>query len=123
MAGHPLISVIDDDASLRRAIVSLVRSLGYTAHGFASAEEFLDAKEEVQSNCIITDIQMPGMSGIELKEALDKRGLVTPVIMITARTEPPLLARALSSGAAGLLRKPFEADAFVQCLEKALAPS
>jgi FixJ family two-component response regulator len=120
---QPIISVIDDDASLRRAIVALVRSLGHIAHGFASAEEFLDAEADTRSDCIITDIQMPGMSGIDLKEALDRRGLQTPVIMITARTEAPLLARAMSSGAAGLLRKPFEAEAFVQCLEQALSPA
>jgi FixJ family two-component response regulator len=121
MSGDPLISVIDDDASLRRAIVALVRSLGYQASGHPSAEAFLDSNEVGTSSCIITDIQMPGMDGIELKQTLDSRASTVPVIMITARSEEALLARARASGAACLLRKPFEPDVFVDCLDRALA--
>jgi FixJ family two-component response regulator len=121
VSNDQLISVIDDDASLRRAIVSLVRSLGYDASGHASAEDFLATDECDRSKCIITDIQMPGMSGIDLKRILDIRHSRVPVIMITARTEEALLERARASGAAYLLRKPFEADVFAECLERAVA--
>ncbi|BAK65748.1 response regulator receiver protein [Sphingobium sp. SYK-6] len=121
MTAHhpPLIAVIDDDASLRRAIVSLLRSEGYGAEGYSSAETFLDATE-THPDCVISDIHMPGLSGLDLKAALDRRGLAVPVILITARTEPALIDRADACGAAGLLLKPFEADTLISCLDRTL---
>ncbi|SUS03375.1 DNA-binding response regulator, LuxR family [uncultured Defluviicoccus sp.] len=116
---EPLISIIDDDDSLRAALVGLVRSLGYKASEFASAEEFLAAAPA--SACIVTDIQMPGISGIDLKNELVRKGDATPVIMITARAEPGLEQRARASGASCFLRKPFEASDLVSCIESALA--
>jgi len=117
----PLIAIIDDDASLRTALVGLVRSLGYRATGFGSAEEFLAADNPAESACIVTDIQMPGLSGIELKHRLSQDGCTAPVIMITARTEQGLRDRAFASGAVCVLQKPFAAEALIACLEKALA--
>lgn len=117
--GH-LISIIDDDASLRGALVRLVRSLGYGARGFASAEDFLRNGTGHGFACVITDIQMPGMSGIELKRHLAAEGCPLPVIMITARAEREIEEQARASGAVCFLRKPFEADVIVRCLEKAL---
>jgi FixJ family two-component response regulator len=100
--------------------VALVRSAGYDARGFTCAEEFL-ASGEVQSfACVITDIQMPGMSGIELKQQLAASQNAVPVIMITARHDPDLEGRALASGAACFLRKPFDADVLIGCVESAL---
>ncbi len=116
----PLISIIDDDDSLRSAIVALVRSAGYDAWGFASAEEFLGCGAIQNFACIITDIQMPGMSGIELKQHLTASQCEVPVIMITARHELGLEEKATASGAACFLRKPFEADVLIGCLERAL---
>jgi FixJ family two-component response regulator len=116
----PLISVIDDDDSMRKAVVALVRSAGYAAQGFASAKEFLASGSVARFACIITDIQMPGMSGIELKHHLTASQSSMPVIMITARHDPELEGKALASGAAAFLRKPFEADALIRCLESAL---
>ncbi len=117
----PLIAIIDDDASLRTALVGLVRSLGYRATGFGSAEEFLAANKAGESACIVTDIQMPGLSGIELKLRLTQDGCAAPVIMITARTEQGLRDRAFASGAVCVLQKRFAAEALIACLEKALA--
>lgn len=117
---QPLISIIDDDDSLRVALVGLVRSLGYRASGFASAEDFLAAASARESACIVTDIQMPGLSGIDLKLRLTADGWAAPVIMITARTEQTLRERAFASGAVCVLQKPFAAEALVACLEKAL---
>jgi len=117
----PLIAIIDDDASLRTALVGLVRSLGYRATAFGSAEEFLAADKAGESACIITDIQMPGLSGIDLKLRLTLDGNPAPVIMITARTEQGLRDRAFASGAVCVLQKPFAAEALIACLEKALA--
>lgn len=121
MADEKLISIIDDDASLRTALVGLVRSLGYRASGFASAEAFLAAGEAPHSACVVTDIQMPGLSGIDLKHKLVADGCAAPVIMITARTEADLHERARASGAHCVLKKPFAPDALIDCLERALA--
>lgn len=118
--GLPLISIIDDDESMRVAIGRLVRSLGYAERGFASAEQFLERRLDESLVCIITDIQMPGMSGIELKKHLNALSCHLPVIMITARQEPGLEETALACGATCFLRKPFKAEALVGCLEKAL---
>jgi FixJ family two-component response regulator len=115
-----LISIIDDDDSMRSALVALVRSAGYEARGFASAVEFLNSGTVQSFACIVTDIQMPRMSGIELKEYLTASRLPVPVIMITARHDPGLEDAAKASGAACFLRKPFEADVLIRCLEDAL---
>ena len=113
-----LISIIDDDDSMRSAIVALLRSAGYDAHGFASAEEFLGCGKVQRFACIVADIQLPRMSGIELKQYLAACQSPVPVIMITAHHQ--LEERALASGAISFLHKPFEADALIGCLERAL---
>ena len=114
------VGVIDDDDPFRIALVDLLGSLGYGAHGYASADEFVAAGGEGSCDCIVTDIHMPGMSGIDLKLLLSARGSKMPVIMITARADSGLESRALASGAVCLLRKPFESAALTHCLEKAL---
>ena len=115
-----MISVVDDDAAVRDMLVSLVRSLGYDARAFPSAEEFLASDDFGRFTCTITDIYMPGMNGFELKERLDERNSSLPVIMITAHTEPYLEERAISSGALCLLRKPFEVEVLISCIERAM---
>jgi FixJ family two-component response regulator len=100
--------------------MALMRSEGYEARSFASAEEFLGSGEVASFACIITDIQMPGMSGIELKQHLSTIQCPVPVIMITARHDADLEGRALASGAVCFLRKPFDADALIHCLGNAL---
>ena len=120
MSREPLIAVIDDDEPFRTALVESLCSLGYRARGFSSAEEFFAASGESSCDCVITDIHMPGMSGLDLQRLLMARDLRVPVIMITARAEPGLEARAAASGAVCLLRKPFGADALIGCLEKVL---
>jgi len=117
---EPLIAVIDDDEPFRTALVESLCSLGYRARGFASAEEFFAASGESSCDCVITDVHMPGMSGLDLQRLLVTRDWRVPVIMITARGEPGLEAKAVASGAVCLLRKPFGADALIGCLEKAL---
>ena len=120
MSSEPLIAVIDDDEPFRTALVESLCSLGYLAHGFASAEELFAASGESSCDCVITDIHMPGMSGLDLQGLLMARDRRVPVIMITARGEPGLEARVAASGAVCLLKKPFGADALIGCLEKAL---
>lgn len=121
MAARNFIAVIEDDSSLRAALEALLRSLGYRAAGFDSAEAFLQSRDPEIVDCVITDVQMGGMSGIELKRRLSALRSDVPVIMITARTEAALLERARSSGAFCLLSKPFEAGRLADCLERALA--
>jgi FixJ family two-component response regulator len=116
----PLIAVIDDDQSFQAALVELLCSLAYEVRGFASAEEFAAAGMADPYACIITDIHMPGMSGFDLKRLLASRGCRVPLIMVTAGTDPGLEGKAMSRGAIGLLRKPFEASALIGCLERAL---
>ena len=113
------IAVIDDDDSFRVALVESLQSLGYDASGFVSAEQFVAGGGEGSSDCVITDIQMPGMSGFDLKKLLVARGSAIPVIMITARAGVDLEVKAAASGALCLLRKPFETDALIDCLERA----
>jgi FixJ family two-component response regulator len=120
VSSEPLIAVIDDDEPFRTALVESLCSLGYRARGFASAEEFFAASGESSCDCVITDVHMPGMSGLDLLRLLVARDRRVPVIMITARGDPGLEARAAASGAVCLLRKPFGADALIGYLEKAL---
>ena len=120
MSKEHLIAVIDDDAPFRAALVESLLSLEYKAKGFTSAEEFILEDRQVACNCVITDIHMPGMSGLDLKRRLTNLGSAVPVIMITARTESDLEARAVASGAVCLLRKPFDIEALLKCLKKAL---
>jgi FixJ family two-component response regulator len=117
---EPLIAVIDDDEPFRTALIESLCSFGYTARGFESAEHFIATDEQAPCDCIVTDIHMPGMSGLDLKRLLIDRGSLTPVILITARAEPGLEDRAISAGAIGLLQKPFKSDVLISCLEKAL---
>ena len=100
--------------------VGLVRSLGLEGRGYASAEAFLDSGDAKRFAAVITDIQMPGMSGIELKQHLAGRHCKLPVIMITARPDPSLEEKALAAGASAFLRKPFEASVLISRLGDAL---
>lgn len=117
---EPVVAVIDDDEPFRTALVQSLHSLGYGVRGFATADEFAAVHGESACDCVITDIHMPGMSGLGLKRLLTARDCRVPVIMITARTEPELEARVAASGAFCLLTKPFETNTLVGHLERAL---
>ena len=115
-----LIAVIDDDESFRLALVDSLGSLGYGARGFASAEEFIALEADASCSCVITDIHMPGMSGLDLARILTTRRRGVPVVMVTARSDLGIDARAAANGAICLLRKPFNTEALIDCFEKAL---
>jgi FixJ family two-component response regulator len=117
---EPRVAVIDDDDPFRVALVESLDSLAYRTCAYASADEFISAAGETSCDCVVTDIHMPGMSGIDLKLLLAARGSKMPVIMITARSDPELEAKAMASGAICLLRKPFDSAALVHCLDLAL---
>ncbi len=115
-----LIALIDDDEPFRVALVDSLLSLGYEARGFASAEEFMTADEQIAWGCVITDIHMPGMSGFDLKRKLGELRSEIPVIMITAWNDANLEAKVAASGAVCFLRKPIETPALLKCLKTAL---
>jgi FixJ family two-component response regulator len=114
------IAVIDDDESFRVALVESLSSLGYGADGYASAEDYIRAIEDKSFDCVVTDIHMPGTSGLDLMKRLAARGGTTPVVLITARSETNLEAKAAAAGAACLLRKPFEINELIECIEGAV---
>jgi FixJ family two-component response regulator len=120
VARELLVAVIDDDEPFRAALVESIGLLGYGARGFASAEEFVASGGERSCDCVVTDIHMSGMSGFDLKRLLMSRDSKVPVIMITARQEPGLEARAAAAGAVCLLRKPFQSSVLIGCLDRAL---
>ena len=115
-----MISIIDDDPFVRTATHGLVRSLGYRATTFASAEEYLQSDRINDTTCVITDVQMPGLNGVELQSLLIARGNCTPMIFITAFPEETVRRRALEAGAIGFLSKPFDDEQLIEHLHTAL---
>jgi FixJ family two-component response regulator len=114
------IAVIDDDPSFRVALVESLSSLGYGADGYACADDYIGGIGTKSFHCIVTDIHMPGMSGLELMKHLAARGSTIPVVLITARPDRNLEAKAAAAGAACLLRKPFEINHLIECIEGAV---
>jgi FixJ family two-component response regulator len=115
-----MIAVVDDDTAVRTSIDSLVRSLGFLVCVFPSAEEFLESAEFGNADCLITDVQMPSISGVELHEHLTAKGLQIPTIFITAFPEESVRKRGMTGSAICFLVKPFEAQTLIDCLESTL---
>ena len=120
LSASPVISIVDDDESVRVATTRLVRLYGFVAHGFSSAEEFLSSPQARDASCLITDLRMPGMSGVELQSHLIAQGRRVPVIFITAFPEADSEKRALAAGAVCFLTKPFDGQTLINYLSKAL---
>ena len=118
----PLIVIVDDDDVFRAALENLVRSLGWGAQAFASPEAYLQSSLMNQTSCLIADMQMPKMNGLELHERLSTSGFDIPVIFITAYPEETVRARALNAGAVCFLHKPLDLQGrrLAECVEKAL---
>ena len=114
------IAIVDDDEAVREATKTLVRSLGYNASMFASAEEFLNSEQFSNTSCLITDLQMPGLSGLDLQDRLLAQGHHIPIIFLTAYPEENVRIRAMKAGAVGFLSKPCNDDHLLGSLEKAL---
>jgi FixJ family two-component response regulator len=123
MQESPVISIIDDDPSVRQATDGLVRSLGYRSVTFASAEDFLQSDRLHDTSCLITDVQMPGLSGVELQGVLNARGNRMPIIFITAFPEDRIRRCVLEAGAVGFLSKPFSEAMLIEHLQAALGPA
>lgn len=117
----PEICIIDDDASVRTAVSRLVRSLGYVANAFASAEEFLNSAQLDMASCLIADVQMPHMSGLDLQDLLRRQARQLPIIFITAFPEPNIRARAMNGGGIGFLAKPIDGESLIKHIRAAVA--
>jgi len=116
----PHIAIIDDDSSVRQSLQRLIKSLGYDATTFGTADAFLRSLHDIDANCILLDIQMPGLSGLDLQSIVTALRSPIPIIFITAHRDEDARSRALALGAIGFLEKPFDDQALVALLQKAL---
>ena len=120
MAKNPLISIVDDDESVREATKGLMKSLGFAAEVFPSAEDFLASRHLRRTTCLIADVNMPGMTGLELHCRLKASGKTIPTILITAYPDDGVRARAVTDGVICYLSKPFDEDDLLACISSAL---
>lgn len=120
MQEAPLISIVDDDESVREATKGLMRAVGFIAETFASATDFLKADGARRTSCLIVDMQMPGMTGLELYGRLVASGNPIPTILITAYSDDRVRARALKAGVMCYLSKPFSEGDLLGCIQSAL---
>ena len=116
-----MISIVDDDEAVREATKGFVRSLGYHTAAFASAEDFLQSNWINSTDCLITDVQMPGLSGVDLQSRMIAQGNRTPIIFVAASPEETTRGQALKAGAIGFLGKPFNEERLIEYIHAALA--
>jgi FixJ family two-component response regulator len=116
-----VISVVDDDESIRDATRTLLRSVGYSVGTFVSAEQFLESDALPKTECLIVDVRMPGMSGLELQSRLKSSDLGVPIIFVSAHDDKAYRRQAFEAGAIDFFRKPFEASALVTAVQTALS--
>jgi FixJ family two-component response regulator len=115
-----LVAILDDDELIRTALQGLLKAVGLPAQAFASAEEFLNSGQQHQIACLITDIRMPGMSGLELQAKLNTEGCRIPIIFITGHGDERLRMQALRAGAVEFLAKPFDDEVLLESVRAAL---
>jgi FixJ family two-component response regulator len=123
MAERPLVAIVDDDESIRNATRDLLRAVGFSTATFEDAESFLGSTSRARAACVVADIRMPGMTGIELYQALVASGDGIPTVIITAHPEDATRARAREVGITCYLSKPFAPDELLECVSEALAKS
>ena len=120
-AGSPLVFVVDDDLSVRKGLTRLLESSGYTVEAFGSAREFLAREPHPGPSCLVLDVRMPGVTGIELQEALTAEGRRTSVVFVTGHVDVPMTVRAMKGGAVDLLTKPVDAKDLIAAIQRAVA--
>ncbi len=121
MDAEPIVYVVDDDPAVRKSLEYLIRSQGHRIETYTGAQEFLDCLDPGQPGCILLDIRMPGMSGLELQDRLKERGIRLPVILMTAYGEVPLAINGMKQGALDFIEKPLRRGALLSRIEEALA--
>ena len=115
-----VIGIVDDDESVRDSISSLLRSAGYKTEGFESAEAYLNSDRASEPNCLLLDVRMPGLSGLQLQSELNHQKVSIPVIFITAHPDEQVRERALSEGAVAVLGKPFNDEVLLGAIDSAV---
>jgi len=115
-----VVFVVDDDLSIRDAVKSLLKSVGLRSESFGSTEEFMAAARPDAPSCLVLDVRLPGMSGMDFQAELNKRGLRIPIIFITAHGDIPMTARAMKAGAVEFLPKPFQKKELLDAIHQAL---
>ena len=123
MPGIPLISIVDDDDPLRNSLENLIRSVGLRAQGFSSAEAFLSSNHPHDTRCLVLDVRMPGMSGLELQRQMAVANSHIPIIFITAHEDDGQRSQALEAGAVAFLHKPFYEEELLNAIDAALKDS
>jgi FixJ family two-component response regulator len=118
---HKLIAIVDDDESVQSALQDLLEAVGLTTRSFGSAEEFLESGQYRDAACLVVDIRMPGMSGLELQAKLKAERSRVPIIFITAHGDEKMRLQAMRAGAVDFLTKPFDQDVLLDCIRAALA--
>lgn len=121
MPHEPTVFVVDDDDAVRRSSSRLLASKGYSVEAFASADEFLSTYKAGRPGCLLLDVAMPGMDGLELQEELNRRGHLIPIIMVTAYGSVPKAVRSLKGGAIDFIEKPFKTEMLLDLIEQAFA--
>src|SRR6185295_17463160 len=114
----PLVAIVDDDGSVRQSTRRLIRSFGYRAEAFASGEEFLASASAARTACLVLDVRMPGLDGLEVQRRLAERGVQIPIVFLTGRASDDEERRAQSAGAVEFLRKPVSKTMLLQVLQK-----
>jgi FixJ family two-component response regulator len=117
---NKVVAIVDDDEAVRTALEGLLRSAGLTARAFESAEKFIESGQQLHTACLITDIRMPGMSGLELQAKLNAEHCRIPIIFITAHGDTQMRMQALRAGAVEFLAKPFNDEALLETVRSAL---
>jgi FixJ family two-component response regulator len=123
MPGIPLISIVDDDDAHRSSLENLIRSVGLRAQGFSSAEAFLSSTHAHDTRCLVLDVRMPGMSGLELQRQMAVANSHIPIIFITAHEDDGQRSQALEAGAVAFLHKPFYEEELLNAIDAALKDS
>src|SRR5262249_19998033 len=121
MSGVPLISIVDDDDSLRNSLDNLIRSAEFQAQGFSSAEAFLISNQAHNTACLIIDVHIPGMNGLEFQRQIAAANWHIPIIFITSQVDDDARMRAIEAGAVGFLYKPFREEELLNAINAALA--
>ena len=117
---HAAIYVVDDDPSIRDAVANLLDSVGFHARTFESTEEFIKARRLEIASCLILDVRLPGLNGLEFQQELKKAGVEIPIIFVTAHGDIPMTSRAMKAGAVDFLPKPFQKDELLEAIDRAL---
>ena len=123
MVTRPLVTVVDDDESVRESLPDLLNEFGFEAQAFSSAEEFLASESVAETNCLLLDVAMPGMTGPDLQRELTRRDRSIPIVFITAHRDATVRPRLIAQGAVDCLFKPFEPTDLLQALNTALRAS